>query len=88
MPVQSEGIASNINQCIISYRCLYKGTVVQDENRCDCDVPCRRITYQPQLSYAHLSKLNVETIWEGNPQRKAQIQDKYNRAREVDNYTS
>lgn len=27
---------------------------------CNCNVPCTRVTYEPSLSYAHLSKYNID----------------------------
>ena len=60
---------------------MWTGTIVQDNTNCECHVPCGRIAYQPELSYAHLSKLNVDKIWQGNP--KSGVQKKYITAREV-----
>ena len=73
------------NKSVIKNLCvqIISAMTVMDDSICYCPVPCRRVTYLPDLSYAHLSKHIVDTIWLGNPQRKQKVQQKYITAREV-----
>ena len=50
---------------------------------CECDIPCERVTYAPELSYAHLSQLNIDKTWQGAPLKRAQVLQQYIQAREV-----
>lgn len=50
---------------------------------CECSVPCERVMYNPQLSYAHLSILNLNNIWRGEVGRREAVQERYITAREV-----
>ena len=36
------------------------------ERNCTCAVPCERVVYEPKLSYAQLSHLNVERFVTGS----------------------
>ena len=45
--------------------------------------PCHRVNYQPELSYAHLSKLSVDLISGNDAEKKMTVQRQYEHAREV-----
>ena len=36
------------------------------ESNCTCAVPCERVVYKPELSYAQLSHLNIERFVAGS----------------------
>ena len=38
----------------------------KSETNCTCAVPCERVVYEPKLSYAQLSHLNVERLVAGS----------------------
>lgn len=55
----------------------------QSGDSCQCDVPCYRVAYEPDLSYAHISKLTVDRISLHDPIKRQEVQDTYEIAREV-----
>ena len=46
------------------------------ENNCTCAVPCERVVYEPKLSYAQLSDLNINRLVAGSDnQQDMQIEE-------------
>ena len=43
------------------------------EKNCTCAVPCERVVYEPKLSYAQLSHLNVHRLVAGSESRQDQM---------------
>ena len=44
---------------------------------CTCPVPCKRVRYEPNLSYAQLSRINVERLVLGDEQSRKRLQVGY-----------
>ena len=53
-----------------------------DSTVCTCPVPCHRVVYTPDLSYAYLSDATVSKIWKGQGDRLAEARNKYIDAKE------
>ena len=55
------------------------------ESNCTCAVPCERVVYEPKLSYAQLSDLNVQRLVAGPTDQQdyltTESQDEMNRLR-------
>ena len=66
--------------------------MMMEESNCTCSVPCSRISYEPALSYAQLSKFSVERLVLQDPVRRKAVWEQYKKAREdfqrVDTITS
>lgn len=64
----------------------------RQESNCSCAVPCSRVSYEPALSYAQLSKFSVERLVLQDPVRRGLVEEQYKLAREdfqrVDSTTS
>ena len=50
---------------------------------CTCLVPCKRIRYEPSLSYAQLSQRNVERLIITTPEQKTELQSRFQDAVEM-----
>ena len=50
---------------------------------CQCPVPCRRVSYTPELSYAQLTKTSLDRVAPKDPVRKNAILEKYQHAVEL-----
>ncbi|ELT88608.1 hypothetical protein CAPTEDRAFT_218094 [Capitella teleta] len=50
---------------------------------CDCPVPCTRTMYDPRLSYAQISRNNIERLAKGSSQETSELMTKFHSAREV-----
>ena len=49
--------------------------VFSDQSRnCSCAVPCERVRYEPSLSYAQLSEINVVRLVADSDEKKTQLQ--------------
>lgn len=55
---------------------------------CQCPGPCRKVTYEPQLSYAQLSITNFDRILLTDPIQRRQLLQNFDRAREVSQRTN
>ena len=44
------------------------------ESNCTCAVPCERVVYEPKLSYAQLSHLNVQRFVAGSNNQQREIE--------------
>ncbi len=55
----------------------------QDQSRCECPVPCYNIKYEPSMSYAQLSKFNVEKLIITDPDSKVVLENTFLNAREI-----
>jgi hypothetical protein len=55
----------------------------REDRSCSCEIPCDRITYQPELSYAHLSKLNLNKISLNDVKKRNTVRETFENAREV-----
>ena len=53
------------------------------EKECGCGIPCYRVTYEAELSYAHLSKLNVDRISLADDTKRSRVQKMFVEARET-----
>ena len=51
--------------------------------RCACLVPCKRVRYEPNLSYAQLSQRNVERLIITSPEQKTELQSRFLNATEM-----
>lgn len=54
-----------------------------EESNCSCTVPCTRITYEPALSYAQLSKFSIDRLVLTDPSRRLAVKKQYELATEV-----
>ena len=52
------------------------------ESNCTCSVPCHRVSYEPALSYAQLSKFTLNRLVLQDPVRRTAIRKQYKRAKE------
>ena len=50
---------------------------------CLCSVPCKRVRYEPNLSYAQLSRKNVERLIITSPEQKVELQSRFHDATET-----
>ena len=50
---------------------------------CTCLVPCKRVRYEPNLSYAQLSQRNVERLIITTPEQKTKLQSRFEYAAEM-----
>ena len=50
---------------------------------CTCPVPCKQLRYYPNLSYTHLSKLNIERMVLLEDGEKEQVKTEFQHARET-----
>ena len=50
------------------------GNLSQQLNGCNCLVPCKRVRYEPNLSYAQLSRINVRKLIIGSNEKQQQIE--------------
>ena len=46
----------------------------QQLNECNCLVPCKRVRYEPNLSYAQLSRINVRKLIIDSEAKQRQIE--------------
>ena len=53
------------------------------QSECNCKVKCERVEYKPSLSYAQLSKFNIDRMVLNDPERRADVNAKFLRAREI-----
>ena len=53
------------------------------QSECNCKVKCERFEYKPSLSYAQLSKFNIDRMVLNDPERRAAVNAKFLRAREI-----
>ena len=47
--------------------------LMSEKSDCKCRVPCKRILYKSSLSYAQLSRLNVERFVIRDPENKQRL---------------
>ena len=45
----------------------------KSETNCTCTVPCERVVYEPKLSYAQLSHLNVHRLVAGSESQQEKL---------------
>ena len=57
--------------------------IMKRQSECDCKIRCERPEYKPSLSYAMLSKFNIDRMVLNDPVRRAMVNDKFLRAREI-----
>ena len=50
---------------------------------CNCSLPCMRVNYEPSLSFAQLSRLNIGRLVLQDPNEKDHVQVKFHAAMEV-----
>ena len=50
---------------------------------CDCIVPCKTFRYNPNLSYTHLSKMNIERLVLLDDNEKEQVKQEFEKASET-----
>ncbi len=58
-------------------------TIAQNGTRCKCPVQCNRTVYEPVLSYAHLSRFNLDRLALGDEARRARVESRFRRAAET-----
>ena len=65
--------------------CVRQETVdiMKRQSECNCKVKCERAEYKPSLSYAQLSKFNIDRMVLNDPERRAAVNAKFLRAREI-----
>ena len=56
---------------------------MKEQSSCECKVPCEQTNYEPSLSYAQLSKFNIDRMVLNDPVRRANVNNKFLRAREL-----
>ena len=47
----------------------------RSESNCTCAVPCERVVYEPKLSYAQLSHLNIQRFVAGSSNQQEEFPD-------------
>ena len=47
----------------------------KSETNCTCAVPCERVVYEPKLSYAQLSQLNIQRFVAGSNNQQEEFPD-------------
>ena len=63
---------------------IFHNTLLLAENATsECDVPCKKITYSADLSYAVLSPQSVIKLWNTQPEKKAKAVEQYRSATEL-----
>ena len=50
--------------------------VSRESTNCTCPVPCERVRYEPSLSYAQLSRINVERYVVRDEEKRKQLEVK------------
>ena len=61
--------------------------VFSDQSRnCSCPVPCERVRYEPSLSYAQLSEINVVRLIAASDEKKNQLQVPSGREKSSNNH--
>ena len=56
---------------------------LDNSNECSCDVPCKRKSYDVSLSYAQLSKYNIERLIVSNTTKRQLVSDRLKAAVEA-----
>ena len=91
--VQMELYTQNVQnswsrKCLVHYLIqIYPYPPITDNSKdstvCTCPVPCHRVVYTPDLSYAYLSDATVSKIWKGQSDRLADVTQRYKKAKEI-----
>ena len=57
--------------------------VIDSRNKCTCNVPCKRKSYDVSLSYAQLSKYNIDRLVMNNDTKRSNIRERFQTAIEA-----
>ena len=60
--------------CLIHYVLTLLEKMSQQFSECNCLVPCIRVRYEPNLSYAQLSRINVDRLIIDTQKERDQLQ--------------
>ena len=56
---------------------------IDSRDKCTCDVPCKRKSYDVSLSHAQLSKYNIDRLVMNNETKRSNIREKFHTAMEA-----
>lgn len=62
---------------------VYHAADITADLPCTCHIPCQRVTYTPELSYAQLTKTSLDRVAPNDPARRNSIQQRYREALEL-----
>ena len=54
----------------------------RSSSACICNPPCTQVQYEPELSYAQLSKFNIDRTILDNPEKQKNLQERYTKVTE------
>ena len=65
--------------------CCFHGSILlftvaemtKSELECVCEPPCEEVRYEPQMSYAQLSKFNIDRLILGNPVKQKRLEESH-----------